>query len=165
MEIRQAKLGDEYGLIDLFESLYKESDFLLMEPGENDISVEYQAKLINELSQSSSQVLFIAVEENKVIGFLGGTGGKVNRNRHSIHIAMGVLVTKQRRGIGSQLLDTFIEWAASNHFHRIELSVMENNTNAKMLYEKIGFKTEGFKYNSLKVNGKYINEYFMAKLI
>lgn len=110
-------------------------------------------------------MLFIAVEERKIIGFLGGTGGKVNRNRHSIHIAMGVLITKQRRGIGSQLLDAFIEWAESNLFHRIELSVMENNANAKALYEKTGFKTEGIKYDSLKVNGKYINEYFMAKLI
>jgi ribosomal protein S18 acetylase RimI-like enzyme len=165
VEIRQAKPGDEHGLIDLFERLYRESDFLLMEPGEGAVSVESQEKLINEISQSNSQVLFIAVEGNNIVGFLGGTGGKVNRNRHSIRIAMGVLKDKQRQGIGSQLLEAFVEWSVSNKFGRIELSVMEHNITAKLLYERFGFKTEGLKHNSLKVNGRFINEYLMAKII
>ncbi|VAW84152.1 hypothetical protein MNBD_GAMMA18-904, partial [hydrothermal vent metagenome] len=55
--------------------------------------------------------------------------------------------------------------AASNQFHRIELSVMEDNVQAKTLYEKMGFQSEGLKHDSLKVNGRYINEYFMVKFI
>ncbi|NOX75914.1 MAG: GNAT family N-acetyltransferase [Gammaproteobacteria bacterium] len=165
MEIRQAKSGDERGLIDLFDSLYQESDFLLMEPGESEITINSQAEIIGASLQSSSQVLFVAVEGAKIVGFLGGAGGKVNRNRHSIHIAMGVLAESQGKGIGRQLLSTFIDWSESNQFHRIELSVMEHNVRAKSLYEKMGFQTEGLKYDSLKVNGRYINEYFMAKFI
>lgn len=165
MEIRKAKLGDENELIKMFRSLYQESDFLLMESGENEISVEKQRQLINEYSQSNSQVLFVAVEEKAIVGFLGGTGGKTNRNRHTIHFAMGVLEAHQRKGIGRELLQDFVDWAGSNQFHRIELTVMEANTKAKALYEQMRFQTEGLKHNALKVNGDFINEYCMAKLI
>ena len=165
MEIRQAKIGDEHELIKMFKSLYQESDFMLMEPGEGEISVEKQAQLINEYSQSDSQALFVATDKQIIVGFLGGTGGKVNRNRHSIHLAMGVLSSHWGKGIGRQLLQSFCVWAGSNNFHRIELSVMENNTRAKSLYESCGFETEGIKQHSLLINGCYINEYYMAKII
>ena len=115
VEIRKAKSGDENELIKMFRSLYRESNFLLMEPGENEISAEKQEQLINEYSQSNSQVLFVAVEEKAIVGFLGGTGGKTNRNRHTIHIAMGVLEAHQRKGIGRQLLQEFVDWAGSKH--------------------------------------------------
>jgi len=165
VEIRKAKSGDEHELIKMFRSLYQESDFLLKEPGESEISAEEQAQLVKEYSQSNSQVLFVAAEEKAILGFLGGTGGKTNRNRHTIHIAMGVLEAHQCKGIGHRLLQNFVDWAVSNQFHRIELTVVEANTRAKALYEKMGFQTEGIKHNSLKVNGAFINEYYMAKLI
>jgi len=165
VEIRQAKPGDEYELISMFISLSQESDFMLMEPGENKMSAEKQLQLINEYSQSSSQVLFVATDECKIVGFLGGTGGKVKRNHHSIHLAMGVLSSHWRKGIGRQLLQSFCVWASNNNFHRIELSVTESNTRAKSLYESCGFETEGIKKHSLIINGCYINEYHMAKII
>jgi len=52
VEIRKAKSGDEYELVKLFKLLYTESDFMLMEPGEDELSVEQQANLISECSQS-----------------------------------------------------------------------------------------------------------------
>jgi RimJ/RimL family protein N-acetyltransferase len=33
------------------------------------------------------------------------------------------------------------------------------------LYEKVGFHKEGIKEKSMLVDGKYIDEYYMAKLI
>lgn len=75
---------------------------------------------------------------------------------------MGVLLEKQGKGGGSQLLSAFIDWAISNKFHRIELSVVEENVRAKALYEKMGFQSEGLKHDSLKINGRYINEYLMG---
>ncbi len=165
IEIRQASQGDENNLIELFNALYRESDFLLMEPGEFDLTAEEQAQLIEKYSTSKSQVLLIAENKGNIVGFLGGTGGKINRNKHSIHIAMGVLENHQGKGIGSQLLQVFINWAVSNQYHRIELTVMEANYKAKFLYESMGFEIEGLKRNSLKVNGNYTNEHYMAKFI
>jgi len=69
------------------------------------------------------------------------------------------------KGIGSQLLQTFIDWATAHQFHRIELTVMESNIRAQSLYKNAGFEIEGIKQNSLNVDGHYVNEYYMAKLI
>jgi len=163
--IRQAKPGDENNLIKMFRVLYQESDFLLMESDEFDLTAEKQARLIEEYTGSNLQVLFVAENSGTIVGFLGGTGGNANRNRHTIHIAMGVLEKHQGKGIGRQLLLAFIDWAISNQFNRIELTVIESNTKAKALYESMEFEIEGLKRNALKVNGNYINEHYMAKLI
>lgn len=42
---------------------------------------------------------------------------------------------------------------------------MKHNESAIRLYEKMGFKKEGLKENSLIVNGKYVDEYYMGKIL
>ena len=165
MEIREAELGDEEELLKLFRALDQETEFMLMEPGERKTTIKKQANIINKVTKTNTRVLFVANEGGKIVGFVGGTGGTVNRQRHSIHIAMGVLASFWSRGIGSQLLRTISTWSASNHFHRIELLVIEDNERAISLYKRSGFEIEGVKHDSLLISGKYINEYFMAKLI
>jgi len=163
--IRKAISNDGAKLIELFSTLDQETEFMLMEPGERKLSIEEQKEIINESSDSKSRILLIASKDDLIVGFLGGHGGTANKNNHSIHIAMGILTSVWGKGIGSQLLQTFIDWATENQFHRIELTVMEYNTRALTLYKKTGFETEGIKRDSLKVNGRYVNEYYMAKLI
>ncbi len=41
---------------------------------------------------------------------------------------------------------------------------MTNNERAINLYKKFVFETEGVRKNSMKVDGKYIDEYYMAKV-
>ena len=163
--IREARLGDEVGLIELFSSLYKESDFLLMESGEFTLTIERQAEIIKEVIALDSKILLVAEMDKVLVGFLGGTGGSVNRNRHSISIAMGVLKESQRNGIGLELLSSFERWAAQKQFHRLELTVIDTNINAKSLYKRAGFEEEGVKRHALKVNDCYVNELYMSKLI
>lgn len=165
MNIRKAAIGDEAQLISLFEKLENETQFMLMEPNESNLNIEKQAQLLKEFSQSNSRVLFVASENSQLVGFLGGTGGIANRNRHSLKIAMGVLSAYWGKSIGTQLLETLIVWAEINDFHRIELTVVVENKRARALYTKVGFEVEGMNRDSLKVNGDYVNELVMARLI
>jgi len=165
MQIREARPGDEEELVRLFTTLDEETSFMLLEPGERKTSVEGQAELIRNFSESGFQALFVACEDVSLAGFIGGSGGTANRDRRTIHIAMGVLASHWGKSIGRQLLQRFESWAKTNGFHRIELTVMENNERAKRLYEKSGFEYEGTRRDSLKVEGKYVNERYMAKLI
>nr|WP_246578013.1 GNAT family N-acetyltransferase [Clostridium psychrophilum] len=57
------------------------------------------------------------------------------------------------------------KWVLENNLTRLELTLMENNVAAIKLYEKMGFKREGLKENPLIVNGKYVSEYYMGKII
>ena len=43
------------------------------------------------------------------------------------------------------------------NLQRIELTVLEDNVRARVLYEKAGFVQEGFKRKSKYKNGKFVN--------
>ncbi len=100
-----------------------------------------------------------------IVGFLGGHRGIANKNKHTIHIAMGILTSFWGKGIGNQLLQTLIAWVTKNQLHRIELTVMEHNTRAQSLYKNMGFESEGIKRDAIKIDGHYVNEHYMALLI
>lgn len=165
MEIRKANISDAENLIGLFNELDSETEYMLMEPGERNIEIEDQIQLINELENSNSKILLVADKGNQLLGFLGGTAGTAKRERHKMHIAMGVRRAHWGHSIGVKLLQAMLTWAKNNHFHRIELTVMENNQRAKIFYERNGFEIEGLRRDSLKVNGKFTGELYMSKLI
>ena len=83
----------------------------------------------------------------------------------SAYIVTGVRKSYRRKGIGRELFHQLEVWARENQVTRLELTVMCTNSIAKHLYEKNGFMVEGVKRNSMCVNGKYIDELYMAKLL
>ena len=48
---------------------------------------------------------------------------------------------------------------------RLELTVECDNIHAKTLYEKQGFSVEGVRPKSMLVNGSYVDEYYMGKIL
>ena len=65
----------------------------------------------------------------------------------------------------AEALDTLNAWARANGLVRLELTVECPNTGAKALYEKHGFTVEGVRPKSMKVNGTYVDEYYMGKIL
>lgn len=63
------------------------------------------------------------------------------------------------------MFDYMIQWAKKSQLHRLELTVIEHNEQAVHLYKKMGFEVEGVKRNSLLIDGQYVNELYMAKLL
>ena len=57
------------------------------------------------------------------------------------------------------------KWALLNSITRLELTVVCTNKAALALYKKMGFKIEGIKENSMIVDGSYIDEYYMGKVV
>ena len=49
--------------------------------------------------------------------------------------------------------------------HRIELTVMAHNARAKRLYDAMGYFEEGVNRDSLFVDGRFVDEIMMAKLL
>lgn len=92
-------------------------------------------------------------------------GGEFRRNKHSVYVVIGILAAFTGRGIGTLLFQAMEGWARAKHIHRLELTVMVHNHAALALYQKMGFKIEGTKRDSLLVDGAYVDEYYMAKLL
>lgn len=166
MLIRKVALHDAEGLVALFHLLDTETAFMLFEPGERQLTIEQQRKQLSEFVDSSQQTMFVAENEvGEVIGFIVGVGGKMNRIRHSLYCAIGIRKSAQGKGVGRQLMASLETWACHHAFHRMELTVMAHNAPARHLYKAAGFDEEGIKRDAMRVDGKYIDEIYMAKLL
>jgi RimJ/RimL family protein N-acetyltransferase len=165
MIIREIIKDDASNFINLIKQVEKESDFMLFEPDERKISLEQQLKRIESVHQEENSTIFIAEAANQLVGYMVVIGGFANRNKHSAYLVVGVLKQFSGQGIGTKLFKKLQEWSAQHKILRLELTVMIHNESAIFLYKKVGFEIEGTKRNSLYVNGKYVDEYYMAKLM
>ena len=57
---------------------------------------------------------------------------------------MGILDGFREQGIGSALLARAIEWSRAQGLAKLSLEVWPHNARAIALYEKFGFKQEGY---------------------
>ena len=165
MFIRTIRPDDAEQFLRLRMQLDEETQFMMLEPGERNISLEEQLYQIEQVLSKENQVIFVAEQDDQLIGYLGAIGGDFKRNKHSAEIVIGILQAYTGQGLGSQLFIAMEAWARQKQLHRLELTVMTHNRAGVALYRKRGFEIEGTKRHALVVNGKYVDEFYMAKLL
>ena len=164
MKIRQAVESDANEMVELFHKLDSETKFMMMEPGEREISIDTQSERIKSFNEGHGNLMAVAQADNVLVGFIVASCGSANRTRHSAYMVIGVERAQWGKGIGKSLIEFMETWAKSASIHRIEFTVVEANTSARFLYRKCGYIEEGIKRDSLKVDGEYVNEIYMSKL-
>lgn len=164
MLIRRINTNDSEQFLKMAKKLDTETKFMMYEPGERKTTIDEMNKKIIDIFNSKS-ILLIAEDSGKIVGFISAERGFAKRIKHSAYIVIGVLNSYSGRGIGTKLLEHIEKWAIENNVKRLELTVMTHNKNGIKLYEKMGFKKEGIKVKSLLIDGKYIDEYYMAKIL
>ena len=163
MSIREITEIDAEKYLKMLISLDNETENMMFEPGERKVSLnDMKNRIIDSLNSGS--LILIAEKDLEIVGFLAAERGFANRIKHSAYIVVGILENYRGMGIGKKLFLKLDEWAIKNSITRLELTVMKHNESAIKLYENHGFKIEGIKERSLIINGKYIDEFYMAKL-
>jgi RimJ/RimL family protein N-acetyltransferase len=165
MIIRQVEHSDEQSLIRLLESIDGESTFMLYEKNEREFSPEQTEVMISSFAESANSTFLIAEENSLLTGFIMAYGGKANRNKHTASLVIAVLQQHARKGIGTKLMRTIENWAHEVGVTRLELTTMVHNEAALALYKKTGYEVEGLKRNSFMIDGKSVDEYYLAKLL
>ena len=165
MILRTICKSDAEQFLNLCKQLDEETQFMLLEPGERKTTFEEQRDQIDNLLRQENQTIFVAEQDNQLVGYLEATGGTFKRNRHSAYLVIGILQAFAGQGIGTQLFQRMEEWAKQKHIHRLELKVMAHNTAGIALYKKQGFAIEGIRRHSLLINGQFVDEFSMAKLL
>ena len=163
MEIRKIKMKDANNYLDMLLNLDKETKFMMFEPGERPTDINI-AKNIIEKSINGDNLVLVATDDENIVGFLSVQRGVPKRIKHTGYIVVGIREKFRGKGIGSKLFSELDIWARENNITRLELSVICSNTVAKHLYEKNGFEIEGVKKNAMIVDGKYVDEFYMAKI-
>ena len=164
MKIKKLTSADSFGFLNLLLTLDNETKFMMLEPNERNVSSEDMTLRLSKIDETNS-VLFGAFDDGNLVGYVNVLRGDANRIRHSAYIAMGILLSYTGQGIGKLLLNKVDEWARKYGVTRLELTVMAHNEKAIKLYEKMGFNKEGIKKNSILIDGNYIDEYYMGKIL
>jgi putative acetyltransferase len=106
----------------------------------------------------------VALEAGRVVGWCDILPSFGDARRHVGTLGIGLLPEFRGRGLGTQLLTTAIAAAWARGLCRIELTVRHDNVQARALYERMGFATEGLLRKSMRVDGRDYDCHFMALL-
>lgn len=165
VSIRTIQLADAEPLLQLQHQLDRETQFMLFEPGERTRTSAEQHRYIEHLQAEGHSTIFVAEDGGQLVGYLSATGSALKRVRHTAYIVIGIRKAYTGQGIGTNFFAALEEWASQKHLHRLELTVMAHNQAGIALYQKRGFVIEGTKKHAIVLNGEYIDEYAMAKLL
>ncbi len=167
ISLRAARESDATAFLDLWDALDSETEFMLFEPGERKATLETQkTRLANASASDDVHILVLeTVGTGLIAGFCAGRRSRNFRDKHSLHIVVGIRQAYTGNGWGFALISELEKWAKSHGISRLELSVMVNNLHAIALYKKLGFKIEGTKSNAVKLKSGFVDEHIMAKLI
>lgn len=141
------------------------SGFMLYEPNERQLTPDSLSKIIKTMNTAPKSCFFVAEENEEILGYLLLKAENLTRTSHRAAIAVGVHSLSRGKGTGTKLFEHMISWAKQQQLHRLELTVIEHNSQAVHLYKKMGFIEEGVKRDSLLIHGRYVNEIYMSLLL
>jgi len=160
--VRRALETDASAVIALRRRFFEETSFMIWEPAEfRDTEDDERARIIR-LGRQSNSVVLVAEAEAQLVGLLSATGGERNQLRHSALLSLGVARSHWSQGIATRMMQEAIAWSLAAGLKRLELTVHTSNLRAVSLYMRHGFQVEGMSRSSLRVHGKYVDEYFMS---
>ena len=110
-------------------------------------------------------VLLAVSPDHTVLGLVMLTVESNPRRRHAGGLGIMVRTDCQGQGIGTALMETLLDLADNwLMLVRVELEVYADNERAIHLYEKLGFEQEGLLRMTTVRNGRYVDEYKMARI-
>jgi RimJ/RimL family protein N-acetyltransferase len=164
-QIRLVREADARAFLELSNALDAESDYRLLEPGERRTTAEEEREIIRRVQESANDAILVAEVEGHLVGYVAALGGRQRRNQHVALVVIAVLQRYWGQGIGTQLLQALEAWAQEQTVHRLEVTVGVDNHRAIGLYRKMGFEVEGRQRDALRVGDRYVDQFWMAKLI
>ena len=103
------------------------------------------------------------VRQDTLVGYLHLGGGELRSEQHRAEMGMGIVGSHRRRGGGSLLLRTAIEWARQQPtIEWIDLGVFSDNPGAYALYERHGFTATGRTDDRYRIDGHSVAETTMT---
>ncbi len=164
MIIREINKNDVDKWHEMNVELDKESPYMLYEEGERTKNIDVINGMIDG-AVSGKNLILVAEDNGKLVGLLIARIGNSKRVKHEAYIVVGIRKAYRNQGIGTEFFKQLNEWAVENRLRRLELIVVSNNENALHLYEKFGFEIEGVKRDSFCLNGIYLDQYYMGKIL
>ncbi len=166
--LRSANENDAEAFVDYMKKSTGETDFLLRTPEECETqTIEQEIDFINNCNSSDTHTLLVCEAGGKLAGNCMIWWNNRVKTGHRANVAIGLLREFWNQGIGTKMFQEMIKIAESNpKILQMELDFIEGNSRARALYEKMGFRITGIKFNSIRQNDRTLcNEYSMIREI
>lgn len=117
------------------------------------------------VSEKNGRHRLVADWNGRLIGAIHITQYLRPRMMHGGHLGMMVHPDAWGQGVGGKLVEAALNLADNwLNLHRLELEVFTHNKPAIHLYEKFGFEREGMRKKVMFGNGRFLDDYVMARL-
>jgi len=162
--MRQASVEDLKRLRDcelrIWQSLKEWLPSSFVDPNINQIRRPEYLQNWQQMLQNKEVIYLLAEEDKEIIGL---ATGRVREDGVGILGFLGVRKERRNGGIGSKLLNKFLEEAKKRRAHKVWLFTSPNLRSAIRLYVRAGFVPEGYmrrhSYGSdLIIYSKFLNE-------
>lgn len=142
--IRNAAENDAKAVLDSFNKVHAETDFLLSYPDEKGFSIEEETGFLANKEASFSEAELCSVIDDRIVGLAGiSQAGSSEKIRHRAEFGISIEKEFWRLGIGRALTEACIECAKKAGYRQLELDVVAENSSAIALYESLGFQEYG----------------------
>ena len=165
VSIREIREADAEAFLSLCRQLDAETTLMMFEPDERKMSVTEQAAAIRALLATGNSIIQVAEIEGHLAGYASCYGGEFRRNRHVGYVVAGVLLAYAGQGIGTRLFAALDGSVSRLGITRLELTVQTHNASGIRLYEKMGYAVEGTRRRAMRIDGTWVDELYMAKLL
>lgn len=159
--VRRAEPGDAAALVELARAVGGEPEGWLISGGWRGVTEERRyLRAVRRLPQAA---VFVAeVPSEGVVARLSVACDEHPASRHVADLGLMVAAAHRRRGIGLALLEAAVAWARSEGVRKLELHVFPHNAAAIALYDRFGFRREGYRRAHYRSRGEFVDAILMA---
>lgn len=161
--IRKATIEDAQNMIDFYNVVGGETDFLSFGANEFKRDLREYEDYITATSKEQNSIMLLALIDSEIISIATINSSQKERTKHVG--TLGIVISKKYTGLGlgKILMKDLIEWAKRNGVtKKISLVTNENNTVAIELYKNLGFEVEGLLKKDNFIRGSYSNTVMMG---
>ena len=159
--IRPARPEDAAQLVELGSAVGAEDGaWLLTTDGWR--SVADERRYLRALKRYPHAAVFVAEAAEGIIGRLSIARDPHPASHHVADLGLMVAAGRRRQGVGTALMAEATAWARGAGVRKLELHVFPHNDAAIALYEKLGFRREGYRTNHYRRGDGYVDAILMA---
>lgn len=163
---RSPLASDAPAMLDYLKITTSETDFLLRYPEEFTVTAEQEAKYLENINASDTDIMIVCTVEGEIAGNCQLQFRKLIKMRHRATVSIALIKKYWGLGIGSAMFSEMISIAKARGVLQLELDYIEGNERAKALYEKMGFVQISERPNAFRMNdGTFLKEISMIKLL
>lgn len=161
--LRSPSPADARACLDYMRITAGETPFLLRTPEEITMTEEQEAAYLENTAASPHTMMLLCMVDGKLAGNCQINRRTKKKNAHRGSVGIAIIREFWNLGIGTAMLRELIAIAKEWGLLQLELEVIEGNTRAMALYEKLGFRTVGFTPNAIAMeNGSFAKEFLMV---